>query len=140
MDVDVYHSYTQALRHPVIIGHVAGWRLPWALSASQLGAVAAVSGLLLVTRPLWAHLGSVGNLAVFTVAVGGVGWAVRHWRIEGRSPFLVAAGVAMVLVSPGCRRGVRNGAPVSQPRPTRSNPVGTVIGSASTTRRGRADG
>jgi len=140
MDVDVYHSYTQALRHPVIIGHIAGWRLPWALSASQLGAVAGMSGLMLVTRPLWAHLGSVGNLAVFTVAVTGVGWAVRHWRIEGRSPFLVAAGVAMVLLSPGCRRGMRNGAPVSQPRPTRGNPVGTVVRCASVAPWSRTDG
>lgn len=140
MDVDVYHSYTQALRHPVIIGHVAGWRLPWALSASQLGAVAGMSGLLLATRPLWAHLGSIGNLAVFTVAVAGVGWAVRHWRIEGRSPFLVAAGVAMVLLSPGCRRGVRNGKPLTRTRRTRSDPVGAVIRPASAIQRSRADG
>lgn len=140
MDVDVYHSYTQALRHPVIIGHVAGWRLPWALSASQLGAVAGVSGLLLATRPVWAHLGSVGNLAVFTVVVAGVGWAVRHWRIEGRSPFLVGAGVAMVLLSPGCRRGVRSGKPVVRPRPSQGNPVGVVIGPAPTSERDRADG
>lgn len=127
MDVDVYHSYTQALRHPVIIGHVAGWRLPWALSASQLGAVAGMSGLLLVTRPVWAHLGAVGNLAFFTVLVAGSGWAVRHWRIEGRSPFLVAAGVANVILSPGCRHGVRNGFPVTIQRPTRANPTGMVI-------------
>ena len=140
MDVDIYHSYTQALRHPVIIGHVAGWRLPWALSASQLGAVAGMSGLMLVTRPVWAHLGSVGNLAVFTVAVCGVGWAVRHWRIEGRSPFLVAAGIATVILSPGCRRGVRNGAPVVRARPTRGNPVGTVIRPASASQRSRSDG
>lgn len=127
MDVDVYHSYTQALRHPVIIGHVAGWRLPWALSASQLGAVAGMSGLLLVTRPVWAYLGAVGNLAVFTLLVAGSGWAVRHWRIEGRSPFLVAVGIATVILSPGCRRGVRSGMPAGQPRPTRSSPVGVVI-------------
>jgi len=127
MDVDVYSSYTQALRHPVIIGHVAGWRLPWALSASQLGAVAGTSGVLLMSRPIWAHLGAVGNLAVFTLLVAGAGWAVRHWRIEGRSPFLVAAGMATVLLSPGCRHGVRNGAPVIEPRPTRSDPAGVVI-------------
>ncbi len=140
MDVDVYYSYTQALRHPVIIGHVAGWRLPWALSASQLGAVAGMSGLMLATRPLWAHLGSVGNLVVFTVSVAGVGWAVRHWRTEGRSPFLVAAGVVMVLLSPGCRRGVRNGRPATRARPTRGNPVGAVIGPAPATQRSRTDG
>lgn len=140
MDVDVYHSYTQALRHPVIIGHVAGWRLPWALSAAQLGAVAGMSGLLLVTRPVWAHLGAVGNLAVFVLGVAGSGWAVRHWRIEGRSPFLVAAGVATVFLSPGSRRGVRNGAPVLRPRPTGSSRVGVVIEPISANLRGRSRG
>ncbi|MDF1595142.1 MAG: hypothetical protein P1T08_03420 [Acidimicrobiia bacterium] len=140
MDVDVYSSYTQALRHPVIIGHVAGWRLPWAMSASQLGAVAGMSGLLLVARPVWAHLGAVGNLVVFTVLVAGAGWAVRHWRIEGRSPFLVAAGVATVLLSPASRHGLRNGAPVLRPRPTRGNQVGVVIGPVPASRGRRADG
>jgi len=128
-DFDVYHSYTQALRHPVIIGHVAGWRLPWALSASQLGAMAAVTGLLLATRPVWAHLGSVGNLAVFTVALAGAGWAVRHWRVEGRSPFLFAAGVATVLVSPSCRLGIRNGGPATTPRPIKASTVGVLVAS-----------
>jgi hypothetical protein len=127
--LDVYHSYTQALRHPVIIGHVAGWRLPWALSASQLGAMAAVTGLLLVTRPVWAHLGSVGNLAVFTLALGGAAWAVRHWRVEGRSPFLFAAGVATVLLSPRCRLGVRGGGPATAPRPIRASTVGILAAS-----------
>ena len=137
MDVDVYSSYTQALRHPVIIGHVAGWRLPWAMSASQLGAVAGMSVLLLVTRPVWAHLGAVGNLAVFTVLVAGAGWAVRHWRIEGRSPFLAAAGVATVLLSPASRHGVRNGVPAVAPRTIRGNPVGVVVGPVPASR-GRA--
>jgi hypothetical protein len=140
MDVDVYHSYTRALRHPVIIGHVAGWRLPWALSASQLGAVAGMSGLLLVTRPVWAHLGAVGNLAVFVLAVAGSGWAVRHWRIEGRSPFLVAAGVVTVFLSPGSRRGVCNGAPVSRPRPTGGSRVGALIGPSPADLGGRTRG
>lgn len=127
MELDLYYSYTQALRHPVIIGHVAGWRLPWALSATQLGAVAAASGILLVTRPLWAHLGSVGNLAVFTLVVGGSAWAVRHWRIEGRSPFLVAAGLAAVLLSPGCRHGIRNGVPAPRLRSVNARPVGIAV-------------
>ena len=140
MEVDVYSSYTQALRHPVIIGHVAGWRLPWAMSASQLGAVAGMSGLLLVARPVWAHLGAVGNLVVFTVLVAGAGWAVRHWRIEGRSPFLVAAGVATVLLFPASRHGVRNGVPAVAPRTTRGNQVGVVIGPVPADRGRRTDG
>ncbi len=140
MAVDVYHSYTQALRRPIIIGHVAGWRLPWALSASQLGAVAASSGLLLVTRPVWAHLGGVGNLVVFAGVVAASGWAVRHWRVEGRSPFLVAAGVATVVLSPGCRRGVRNGRPVTAPRPSRGGWVAITVRPASVNVGGQDDG
>ena len=125
MDVDVFHSYTHALRHPIIIGRIAGWRLPWALSATQLGAIAGATGLLLSTRSLWAHLGGVGNLAVFCLVVGGAGWAVRHWRIEGRSPLRAAAGVITVALAPGCRRGIRNGLPVRLSRPVRSQ--GTAV-------------
>ena len=132
MDVDIYHSYTQALRHPIIIGHVAGWRLPWALSASQMGAVAGMSGLLLVTRPMWAHLGGVGNLATFTLLVAAAGWAVRHWRIEGRSPVLAAVGVATVILSPRSRRGVRNGRSVTATRSIRGASAGLVIRSTPT--------
>jgi len=140
MDVDVYRSYTQALRHPIIVGHVAGWRLPWALSASQLGAVAVSSGVLLVTRPVWAHLGGVGNLVVFAGLVAASGWAVRHWRVEGRSPFLVAAGFATVVVSPGCRRGVRNGRPVAAPRPSAGGLVAITVRPTPAEMGGRDDG
>jgi hypothetical protein len=125
MDVDVFHSYTHALRHPIIIGRIAGWRLPWALSATQLGAVAAATGVLSATRPVWAHLGGVGNLAVFCVVLAAVGWGVRHWRIEGRSPLRVAAAIITVALAPGCRRGVRNGRPVLPARPLRS--PGTAV-------------
>lgn len=127
MDRDVYYSYTQALRHPIIIGHVAGWRLPWAVSASQLGAVAATTGLLLVTRPVWAHLGSVGNLVVLVLVVAASGWAVRHWRVEGRSPFRVAAGLATVVLSPACRQGIRNGRPVRYVRPRRGGRMAITV-------------
>ena len=127
MNVDVFHSYTHALRHPIVIGRVAGWRLPWALSATQLGVIAGATGLLLSTRPLWAHLGGVGNLAVFCLAVGGAGWAVRHWRIEGRSPLRVAAGVITVALAPGCRRGIRNGVPVRRSRPVRSQATEVTV-------------
>ncbi len=140
MDAEVYYSYTRALRHPIIVGHVAGWRLPWALSASQLGAVAASSGLLLVTRPVWAHLGGVGNLVVFAGLVAASGWAVRHWRIEGRSPFLVAAGFVTVVVSPGCRRGVRNGRPVTAPRPFLGGSVAITVRPMPADMGGRDDG
>ena len=127
MDIDVFYSYTHALRHPIIIGRVAGWRLPWALSATQLGVIAGATGLLLLTRSLWAHLGGVANLAVFCLTVGGAGWAVRHWRIEGRSPLRVAAGVITVALGPGSSRGIRNCLPVRRSRPIRSQATEVTV-------------
>ena len=125
--MDVFYSYTHALRHPVIIGRIAGWRLPWALSATQLGAVAGTTAVLLVSRPVWAHLGGVGNLVVFVIAVAVVGWAVRHWRVEGRSPLRAAAGFLAVMVGPASRLGVCNGRPVRHLRPVRRHSVGVTV-------------
>ena len=115
-----FQSYTHALRHPIIIGRVAGWRLPWALSVTQLGAVGATAVVLLATRPVWAHLGSVGNLVLFSLFVGCTGWAARHWRIEGRSPIAAAAGILSVALLPA-RRSTRNGLPVRARRPGRGS-------------------
>ena len=136
--MDVYYSYTHALRHPVIIGHIAGWRLPWAVSATQLGAIAATTTVLLVTRPVWAHLGGVGNLIVFSVVVGMVGWAVRYWRVEGRSPLRAAAGMATVILSPPSRVGVCNGRPLRPVRPVSS--PGTPIAVMRAIEPGAGDG
>ncbi len=121
-----FQSYTHALRHPVIIGRIAGWQLPWALSATQLGAIAATALLLVATRPIWAHLGGVGNLAFFGLLVGGAGWAARRWRVEGRSPISAAVGYLSVAVRPS-RRGIRNGRPVRQGRPIRDSTLVTVV-------------
>jgi len=120
-----FQSYTHALRHPIIIGRVAGWRLPWALSVTQLGAVGATAVVLLATRPVWAHLGGVGNLVLFSLIVGGAGWAARHWRIEGRSPIAAAAGIISVALLPA-RRSTSNGRPVRAPRPVRGSAPVTV--------------
>jgi hypothetical protein len=137
--VDVYYSYTYALRHPVIIGHIAGWRLPWAVLATQLGAVAATTVVLLVTRTVWAHLGGAGNPIVFCVVVGFVGWAVRFWRVEGRSPVRAVAGVATVMFGPVSRGGVYGtGRPVREFRPVRSH--GTLITVVADPERGVGDG
>ncbi len=127
MDQKLLHSYTRALRHPVIVGHVAGWRLPWALSASQLAAAAATAGVLLVARPVWGHLGSVGNLVFFVGVVVGVGWVVRAWRVEGRSPFRAVVGYLSVWASVASRWGIRNGQPILPSAPISSSPVGVPV-------------
>lgn len=125
LETVVFRSYTHALRHPVVIGHVAGWRLPWAVSATQLGAIAATAAVLLATRPLWAHFGGIGNLVVFCLVMAAAGWAVRHWRVEGRSPLRFAAAWLTVLLGP--RGGVCNGRPRRPPRAVRGSAVGVVV-------------
>lgn len=120
-----HRSYTYALRHPVVIGQVAGWRLPWPVSATQLAAIGGAAAVLLVTRPVWAHLGGITNLMVFCLVVAAVGWAARRWRVEGRSPARFAAGLlAVVAAGP---RGVRNGALVRPPQPARGLSVGVAV-------------
>lgn len=121
----MFRSYTHALRHPVIMGHVAGWRLPWAVSATQLGAVAATAAILLGARPVWAHFGGIGNLVVFCLVVVGAGWAVRFWRVEGRSPVRFAAAWLTVTLAP--RGGVCNGRPLRTIRPVHGSSVGVVV-------------
>lgn len=121
----VLRSYTHALRHPVIIGQVAGWRLPWAVSVTQLGSIAVTAGILLGTRPVWAHFGGIGNLVLFCLVVAAAGWAVRFWRVEGRSPMRFAA--AWLTVTLGARGGVCNGRPVRAVRPVRGSTVGLVV-------------
>ena len=69
VDQEVFLSYTHALRHPVVMGSVAGWRLPWALSVTQLGAAGGTAVGLLAVRGVWRHLGAVDNLVALTVAV-----------------------------------------------------------------------
>ena len=121
----VFRSYTYALRHPVVIGQVAGWRLPWAVSATQLAVVAGAGAVMLATRLIWAHFGGIANLVVFCLVVGAAGWATRRWRVEGRSPARFAAGLLAATV--GGRRGVRNGAVVRPQRPVRGLSVGVVV-------------
>jgi hypothetical protein len=121
----VFRSYTYALRHPVVIGQVAGWRLPWAVSATQLAAVGGAGAGMLATRPLWAHLGGMANLVVFCLVLATVGWAARRWRIEGRSPARFAAGLLTATLMG--RRGVRNGVAVRPPRPVRGVFAAVVV-------------
>ena len=121
----VFRSYTYALRHPVVIGQVAGWRLPWAVSATQLAVVGGATAVMLGTRPIWAHFGGIANLVVFCLVVTAAGWAARRWRVEGRSPARFAAGLLTTTV--GGRRGVRNGAIVGSQRPVRGLSVAVVV-------------
>ena len=113
----VCRVYTRARRHPNVIGVVGGWTLPYPLTPTQLGVLLGSFGLLLWARRFWAFLPGRLNILV----VGGVPivlcWAVRHLRMEGRSPMRMAIGAASYLVRP--RHGTLHGKAYRPGRPCR---------------------
>jgi hypothetical protein len=99
------------------VGRIGGYALPSPWTPTQLGAGLATALVLLAFRQLWAHLPGLGNLLVIILAPCAAGWAVRHARVESRSPLRAAAGAAALLSAP--RRGVSGGRPARRPRPAR---------------------
>lgn len=90
----VCRSYTRARRHPKVVGVIGGWQSPWPLTPTQIGALVVTALVLLKTKPLWGLLLPVGFLQLVVLAGGPVAaaWAVRHLRIEGRTPLQAASG------------------------------------------------
>ena len=111
----VCRSYTHARRHPAVIGKIGGWTLPSPVSPAQLGVLIGSFVLLVQTRRLWAQLPAVMNLVVLAGVPLGLAWAVRHLRMEGRSPVRMAAGVVCLLSAPP--GGARQGRPLRPTRP-----------------------
>ncbi|MFP5376692.1 MAG: TcpE family conjugal transfer membrane protein [Acidimicrobiia bacterium] len=109
-------SYTHARRHPGVIGKIGGWTLPSPVSPTQLGVLVGSFVVLVQTRGLWGHLPPMFNLVVLAGLPIGLGWSVRHLRMEGRSPLRMAAGVAVLASRPP--GGTRLGRPVRARRPT----------------------
>ena len=92
-------SYTRARRFPWVIGRIQGWTIPLGpYSATQLGVLLGGLWLVVQTYGLWSRLGpaAVVVLAAPPVAT----WAVRHAKIEGRSPLRAASGLAAQLAEP----------------------------------------
>lgn len=112
----VCRSYTFARRHPAVIGKIGGWTLPSPVSPAQLGVLVGSFVVLVQTRRLWGHLPPVANLVVLAGLPLALAWAVRHLRMEGRSPVRMAAGLACLAAAPS--GGTRLGRPVRTRRPT----------------------
>ncbi|MFP5319464.1 MAG: TcpE family conjugal transfer membrane protein [Acidimicrobiia bacterium] len=106
----VCRVYTRARRHPNVIGVIGGWTLPWPLTPTQLGVLLGSFAALMGTRQIWSIV-LPGSLNTLVLGGGPIFlcWAVRHLRMEGRSPMRMAAGAASYLVRP--RQGTLHGRP-----------------------------
>jgi hypothetical protein len=110
-------SYTHARRHPMVLGTIADWSLPFQVTITQIGVF--LVGLLAVNQTwrFWAPL-----LPPVVAAIAGVGvpalvaWLARRVRLEGRSPLRAAVGSVLLWSAPPA--GTIGG------RPARESPAG----------------
>src|SRR5262245_14891836 len=95
------HCYTKARRFPLVIGKLpGGGRIPGGpYSLHQIGAMVVAAIVLKQTSAIWAHFGLL-NLVVFVAVPYGLAFALRHARIDGRSPIWAAAGWLSYLSAP----------------------------------------
>jgi hypothetical protein len=118
-EVLVCYSYTAARRYPLVIGKVGGFVLPTPLSPAQVAMLLGSFFGLLATRRLWGMVLPGGLSLLVQLAVPcGLAWAVRHLRMEGRSPVRMMFGQLAYAAAP--RHGwARGRATRSAPRPLR---------------------
>lgn len=102
-------TYTYARRYPLVVGKIGGASLWWPLSVTQLGTLCATLLLMHASRGLWAGRSPIFNLLVGLGVPSAAAWAVRHMRLEGRSPFATALGGLALLGAP--RSGRTHGRP-----------------------------
>jgi hypothetical protein len=113
----VCRSYTHARRHPNVIGVIGGWVLPWPITPTQLGVLLASVAMLLWTRPIWSVLPKGLHLMILAGGPLFLTWAVRHLRMEGRTPVRMAAGAMGYVGRP--RQGRHRGRSCRQAKPQR---------------------
>ncbi len=114
-------TYTHARRFPLVIGKVGGYALPTPLTPAQVGVLLTTVILEVSTRHLWAVLPGALDLVVAMLLPLVLAWAVRHARVEGRSPGRYALGLLTYAARP--RQGVRDGQPVRAVRPHTLRPA-----------------
>lgn len=106
-------SYTHARTHPMVVGKIGKYTLPFQLSPAQVLALLGSFFVLLWTRRLWAHLPGLMNLLVQVAVPVAIAWALRHLRMEGRSPLRMGYGVIAYAFSP--KGGVVGGRAYREP-------------------------
>ncbi|HUP86842.1 MAG TPA: hypothetical protein VM143_14385 [Acidimicrobiales bacterium] len=113
-------SYTHARRHPMVLGHIAGWTPPFQLTITQVLVALTTFMLLTWSWQVWAPL--LPSTLSLIAAVGlpcTAAWVVRHLRVEGRSLARTALGYVALLSAP--TGGQAGGRPVRPARAARTN-------------------
>lgn len=113
-------SYTHARRHPMVLGHIAGWAPPFQLTIAQVVVGLATFILLTWSWQIWAPLLPATLSLISAVGLpAAAAWAVRHVRAEGRTLARTALGYLSLLSAPST--GQAGGRPVRPARAARTN-------------------
>jgi len=87
--------YTLPHRHPLMIGKLPGFQLPFMVTVTQFAVFSIGAPFLFFTRGQWGLLVSGQAAPELLVIVGipaGAAWALRLARMEGRSPLAMGLG------------------------------------------------
>jgi hypothetical protein len=123
-------TYTHARRHPMVLGHIAGWTPPFQLSVTQILAIVAIFWIEMWTWHWWGGLlPRIPGVMIAIIIPCLVAWVVRRTRIEGRSLPRAAVGWLSLLWAP--RQGRVSGRPHRELRAARVGAPIYVEGDAS---------
>lgn len=122
----VVKMFTKARNFPQLIGKAPdGKKIPGGpYTLTQFVGAGVVGGLLWLTSSIWAHGGTITNVAIFVGLTGGTLWALGRLPQGARSPVSVIRGIARAVTGAMAPAKI-NGAPVRFKRPHAVR--GTVI-------------
>lgn len=123
---NVVKMFTKARNFPQLIGKAPdGKKIPGGpYTLTQFVGAGVVGGLLWLTSSIWAHGGTITNVAIFLGLTGGTLWALGRLPQGARSPVSVIRGIARAVTGAMTPAKI-NGAPVRSKRPHAVR--GTVI-------------
>lgn len=111
-------TYTYARRYPLVVGKIGGAVLWWPLTVTQLATFCICLTAAHLSRFVWATSSPTTNIAIGVGLPAAAAWAMRHLRLEGRSPLSTLLGLLTVLAAP--EAGRVHGRAHRSSRPTRT--------------------
>ena len=110
-------TYTHARRHPLVLGHIAGWTPPFQLSLAQLGVLVGTLYLEMQFWDVWAKpFPPPVALVIALVVPSFLAWFVRRARFEGRTLMRSIGGYLVLMATP--RNGRVRGRTFREPAPS----------------------
>ncbi|MBO2448720.1 hypothetical protein J4573_16580 [Actinomadura barringtoniae] len=113
----ILRSYRRARTYPKTIRKLANLDLPYPVTIPQLATWLGLFAALWYSRPLWLDVAGPVQALVLIIVPTVAAVALRHLRMEGRSPVAMLTGLVTLLYAPS--NGILHGRPLSFGKPAR---------------------